>query len=173
MKPAALHAELAALLPRLRRFARVIVWRREDADALVQTALARALARSGQWQAGTRLDSWMFRIIKNAWVDEVRGRLGHERAPGLPAQDEHAHAADASAESLQQDMGQQDVTIVRAVAMLSDDERLVIGLVLADGLPYKDAAEVLDLPVATLASRLLRAREALQSLLSDQARTVP
>jgi RNA polymerase sigma factor (sigma-70 family) len=171
MKPAAFHAELAALLPRLRRFARVIVWRREDADALVQTALARALARSGQWQAGTRLDSWMFRIIKNAWVDEVRGRLGRERAPGLPAQDEHA--AEASAEFPQQNMGQQDMSIVRAVAMLSDDDRLVIGLVLADGLPYKDAAEVLDLPVATLASRLLRAREALQSLLSDQARTVP
>ena len=167
MKPtSAFHAELAALLPRLRRFARTIVWHREDADDLVQTALERALARSGQWQPGTRLDSWMFRIIKNAWVDEVRRRMRPDRV--LPPEAEGEHIGDDSAESQQQRMA-----IEQAVAMLSDDHRLVIGLVLVDGLPYKEAAEVLDLPIGTLTSRLARARDALQALLSDQARTVP
>jgi RNA polymerase sigma-70 factor (ECF subfamily) len=55
---------------------------------------------------------------------------------------------------------------------LADDHRIVIGLVLVDGLSYKDAAGVLDTPVGTLSSRLARARAALQGILSDQARTV-
>ncbi|MFL6709051.1 MAG: RNA polymerase sigma factor [Massilia sp.] len=163
---AAFHAELAALLPRLRRFARTIVWHREDADDLVQAALERALARSNQWEAGTRLDSWMFRIIKNAWVDEVRGRIRRDRVLAPEAEGEHVGDESAAAQ-------QQRIAIEQAVAMLSDDHRMVIGLVLVDGMPYKDAAEVLDVPMGTLTSRLARAREALQALLSDQARTVP
>ncbi|MFN3566980.1 MAG: sigma factor, partial [Burkholderiaceae bacterium] len=62
------------LLPRLRRFARALARHREDADDLVQAALERALTRREQWAAGTRLDSWMFKIINNAWIDEVRSR---------------------------------------------------------------------------------------------------
>jgi RNA polymerase sigma-70 factor (ECF subfamily) len=160
-----LHAEIANLLPRLRRFARTIAWNREDADDLVQVALERALARSGQWQAGTRLDSWMFRIMKNAWIDEVRGRIRSDRVFALEEAGEHI--GDDSAESHQQRMA-----IQQAISMLSDDHRVVVGLVLVDGLPYKEAAEVLDIPMGTLTSRLVRAREALQGLLSDQARTV-
>src|SRR3982751_1675687 len=71
---AALRSEIVALLPRLRRFARTITRHREDADDLVQAALERALRRLDQWQPGTRLDSWMFMIVKNAWIDEVRAR---------------------------------------------------------------------------------------------------
>ncbi len=164
--PAPFHTELAALLPRLRRFARTIAWHREDADDLVQTALERALARSEQWQPGTRLDSWMFRIIKNAWVDEVRGRIRRDRV--LAPEEAGEHVGDGSAEAQQQ-----RIAIEQAIAMLSDDHRVVIGLVLVDGLPYKEAAEILELPMGTLTSRLVRAREALQALLSDQARTVP
>jgi RNA polymerase sigma-70 factor (ECF subfamily) len=58
------------------------------------------------------------------------------------------------------------------MSLLSEDHRMVIGLVLVDGLPYKEAAEVLEIPIGTLTSRLARAREALQELLSDQARKV-
>jgi RNA polymerase sigma-70 factor (ECF subfamily) len=163
--PASLHAEIAKLLPRLRRFARTIAWNCEDADDLVQVALERALVRSGQWQAGTRLDSWMFRIMKNAWIDEVRGRIRQDRV--FAPEEAGEHVGDDSAESHQQRMA-----IQRAISMLSEDHRVVVGLVLVDGLPYKEAAEVLDIPMGTLTSRLVRAREALQGLLSDQARTV-
>jgi RNA polymerase sigma-70 factor (ECF subfamily) len=62
------------------------------------------------------------------------------------------------------------MAIEKAVSLLSEDHRLVIGLVLVDGLPYKEAAEVLEIPMGTLTSRLARAREALQELLSDRAR---
>lgn len=161
-----LHNDIAKLLPRLRRFARSITFHREDADDLVQVALERALGRSEQWQEGTRLDSWMFRIVKNAWVDEVRGRIRRDRV--FAPEEEGEHVGDDYAEA-----HQQRLAIRQAMALLSDDHRMVIGLVLVDGLPYKEAAEVLGIPMGTLTSRLARAREALQGLLSDQARTIP
>ncbi len=164
-KAASIHADIAALLPRLRRFARSITFHREDADDLVQTALERALGRSDQWEAGTRLDSWIFRIVKNAWIDEVRSRKRRDQvfAPEEAAE----HMGDNFAEAHQQRMA-----IQKAMSMLSDDHRVIIALVLVDGMPYKEAADVLEIPMGTLTSRLARAREALQGLLSDQARTV-
>jgi RNA polymerase sigma-70 factor (ECF subfamily) len=162
---ATLHTDIAKLLPRLRRFARSITFHREDADDLVQAAVERALVRSEQWEAGSRLDSWMFRIIKNAWIDEVRSRIRRDRV--FAPEQEGEHVGDASAEA-----HQDQIAIRKAMSLLSDDHRIVIGLVLVDGLPYKEAAEVLEIPIGTLTSRLARAREALQGLLSDQARTV-
>ena len=160
-----LDTEIAALLPRLRRFARSITFHREDADDLVQVAVERALGRSAQWEAGTRLDSWMFRIMKNAWIDEVRSRIRRDRM--FAPEEEGEHVGDDYAEA-----HQQRLAIQKAISLLSEDHRMVIGLVLVDGLPYKEAAEVLEIPMGTLTSRLARAREALQGLLSDQARTV-
>ncbi|HEY0065001.1 MAG TPA: RNA polymerase sigma factor [Telluria sp.] len=162
---AATHADIAALLPRLRRFARAITYHREDADDLVQIAVERALTRTGQWEAGTRLDSWIFRIMKNAWIDEVRSRMRRDQV--FAPEEAGEHVGDGYAEAHQQRMA-----IQKAISMLSDDHRLVIGLVLVDGMAYKEAAQVLEIPIGTLTSRLARAREALQELLSDQARTV-
>jgi RNA polymerase sigma-70 factor (ECF subfamily) len=162
---ATLHTEIANLLPRLRRFARSITFHREDADDLVQVALERALVHSDQWQAGSRLDSWMFRIIKNAWIDEVRSRVRREGV--FAPEQEGEHVGDESAAA-----HQDQLAIRKAVSLLSDEHRIVIGLVLVDGLSYKEAAEVLEIPIGTLTSRLARGREALQGLLSDQARSV-
>ncbi len=159
-----IHTEIAALLPRLRRFARTVTFNREDADDLVQVAVERALTRSAQWEAGTRLDSWIFRIMKNAWIDEVRSRIRRDHVFAPEAAGEHV--GDGFAEAQQQRMA-----IQKAVSLLSDEHRIVIALVLVDGLPYKEAAEVLDIPIGTLTSRLNRARAALQETLSDQART--
>jgi len=162
---APLHTQIAALLPRLRRFARTITFNREDADDLVQIAVERALNRSDQWEAGTRLDSWIFRIMKNAWIDEVRTRIRRDKV--FAPEQEGEHVGDDYAEAHQQRMA-----IQKAISLLSEDHRIVIGLVLVDGLPYKEAAEVLEIPMGTLTSRLARAREALQGLLSDHARNV-
>ena len=60
-----IRAEIAALVPRLRRFAYAICGNRQEGDDLVQTACLKALSRLEQYQRGTRLDSWMFRIIQN------------------------------------------------------------------------------------------------------------
>lgn len=158
-----LPTQIAALLPRLRRFARTITFNREDADDLVQIAVERALNRSAQWEAGTRLDSWIFRIMKNAWIDEVRSRIRRDAV--FAPEEAGEHVGDDYAEAHQQRMA-----IQKAISLLSEDHRIVIGLVLVDGLPYKEAAEVLEVPMGTLTSRLARAREALQGLLSDQTR---
>lgn len=156
-----LRSELAALLPRLRRFGRALTHHREDADDLVQVALERALLHAGQWQPGTRLDSWVFRIMKNAWTDEIRSRARRD-AVLLPEEaGEHVGVAsmDAHADAL---------AVQQAMARLNEDQRVVVALVLVEGLPYKEAAEVLDVPIGTVTSRLARAREALQAQLGGR-----
>jgi len=160
---APLHAEIAALLPRLRRFGRAVTRNHEDADDLVQVAIERALKHIGQWEAGSRLDSWLFRIMKNAWIDEVRVRVRRDR---LFATEEEGQFVgdDASDRQLHR------LAVQQAISRLSEDQRMVVALVLVDGLPYKEAAQVLDIPVGTLTSRLARAREALQAQLSDTER---
>ena len=158
-----LASEIAALLPRMRRFARSLTYHREDADDLVQIAMERALGRSEQYMPGTRLDSWMFRIIKNDWIDEVRSR----------ARRDELFAPEEAGEQVGDDFAQahqQRLAIQKAVSLLSEEHRLVVGLVLVDGLGYKEAAEVLEIPVGTLTSRLARARDALQQILSDQTK---
>ena len=154
-----LRQDIAALLPRLRRFGRALTRHREDADDLVQLAVERALNRSAQWQSGTRLDSWLFRIMQNAWIDELRarGRHGETFAP-----EEQGLQVGVSTTDTQLDA----IAVRRAVAELGDDQRAVVALVLVEGLPYKEAAEVLGIPIGTLTSRLARAREALQQRLS-------
>lgn len=156
------RAELVNLLPRLRRFARALARHREDADDLVQAALERALTRREQWTPGTRLDSWMFKIINNAWIDEVRSRA---RRDALFAPEEEGEAVGAPQAGSPVDA----IAVRRAMALLNDDQRAAVGLVLVEGLPYKEAAEVLGIPIGTLTSRLARAREQLQAALADAA----
>jgi RNA polymerase sigma factor (sigma-70 family) len=151
-------AEIAKLLPRLRRFARTVTRHREDADDLVQAAVERALVHLDQWQPGTRLDSWLFRIMKNAWIDEVRARA--RRSDILLPEEAGEHVGEPLMERHLERMALQ-----QAMQRLNEDQRMAVGLVLVEGLPYKEAAEVLDIPIGTLTSRLARAREALQAVL--------
>ncbi len=157
------RAQLAGLLPRLRRFARVITRNVADADDLVQVALEKALTRADQWRPGSRMDSWMFGIMKNAWIDEIRARRRRERvhAPeeaGATVGDRSAAARDIA------------MSVQAAMARLPEEQRLAIALVLVEGLSYKDAAEALGIPMGTLTSRLARGREALQAVLGRDGR---
>lgn len=156
------RAQIAALLPRLRRFGRALARTKDDADDVVQIAIEKALTRTGQWTPGTRLDSWMFRIMQNVWIDEVRAR---ERRGRIFVREEEAEHVGASPTDAQIDA----IAVRKAVAQLNDDQRAVVGLVLVEGLAYQEAAEVLGIPVGTLTSRLARAREALQRLLGETA----
>jgi RNA polymerase sigma-70 factor (ECF subfamily) len=152
------RTQIAALLPRLRRFGRTLARTREDADDLVQMAIEKALTRTDQWTPGTRLDSWMFRIMQTTWIDEVRARA--RRGQTFVPEEEGEHVGVTSHDA------QMDAMAVRkAVARLGDDQRAVVGLVLVEGLAYQEAAGVLGIPVGTLTSRLARAREALQMML--------
>ena len=156
--------EIVALLPRLRRFARTIARHREDADDLVQIAVERALIRAEQWQPGTRLDSWIFQIMRNAWIDEIRSRVRHDRV--FAPEEAGENVGEATMEAHLQAMA-----VRTAMAQLNEDQRMVIGLVLVEGLSYMEAAEVLGIPVGTLTSRLARARETLQAILLEPKRS--
>ena len=161
---AELRQQIAALLPRLRRFGRTLAHAHEDADDLVQAAIEKALTRSDQWTPGTRLDSWMFRIMHNAWIDELRAR--ERRGQTFLPEEDGEHVGDGAAVS--GSGSQLDAILVRkAVARLSEEHRAVVGLVLVEGQSYQEAAEVLGVPVGTVTSRLARAREALQELLGE------
>lgn len=150
--------EIAALLPRLRRFGRTLARHREDADDLVQIAVERALTHTEQLRPGSRLDSWMFRIMQNAWIDETRVR---ERRNQTFVSEEAGENVGVCTSDAQIDA----IAVRKAVAQLGEDHRVVVALVLVEGLPYQEAADVLGIPVGTLTSRLARARDALQSLL--------
>jgi RNA polymerase sigma factor (sigma-70 family) len=154
-----LRNEIAALLPRLRRFGRNLTRHREDADDLVQLVIERALNRAEQWQPGTRLDSWLFRIMQNAWIDELRarGRAAETFAPEEDGANVGVFDADTQIDA---------IAVRKAVARLGDEQRAVVALVLVEGLPYKEAASVLGIPIGTLTSRLARARDTLQAMLS-------
>lgn len=151
--------DIAALLPRLRRFGRTLARNPEDADDLVQIAVERALTHTHQWQPGTRLDSWMFRIMQNAWIDESRAR---ERRQQTFVEEEAGENVGVSPNEAQMDA----IAVRKAVAQLNDEQRAVVGLVLVEGLPYKEAADVLGIPIGTLTSRLARARDTLQAILA-------
>src|SRR5437762_10749278 len=127
-----LRLELVALLPRLRRFARTITHQREDADDLVQLAVERALLRLDQWRPGTRLDSWMFTIMKNAWIDEVRARSRRD-AVFLP--EEAGENVGQAAGEWPADRQNVRMDVQRAMEQLGEDQRLAVGLVLVEGLP--------------------------------------
>jgi RNA polymerase sigma factor (sigma-70 family) len=158
--------ELVILLPRLRRLARALSRDHADADDLVQLSLARALERQAQWQPGTRLDSWTMRIMKNAWIDEIRSR--RRRAAVFAPEEAGAAVGDDGAAAVETRLAAREVAA--AMARLPPDQRMAVALVLVDGLSYREAAEVLDEPVGTLTSRLARGRAALLADLKEQAR---
>jgi RNA polymerase sigma-70 factor (ECF subfamily) len=139
--------------------ARVLARNPADADDLVQVAVERALERRGQWAAGTRLDSWAFRIMKNAWIDETRSRTRKARV-FAPAE-EGERVADDRVVSMETRL--EATAVERALAALPEEQRLPIALVLIEGLSYKEAAEVLEIPMGTGTSRLVRGRLALMA----------
>jgi len=153
-----IHEQIVTLLPRLRRFARNLARNPHDADDVVQIAVERALLRLDQWRSDARLDSWLFKIVRNAWIDEVRARA--RRAKILMPEEAGEQVGEATMER-EIDRWSAESALTR----LPEDQRVAVSLVLVEGLSYKDAAEVLDVPVGTLTSRLARGREALQEML--------
>lgn len=155
---------MLALLPRLRRMARVMAWEPADADDLTQLTLERALLRRDQWRPGTRLDSWMFRIMRNAWIDETRSR--RRRSQVFGSSDLAELAADPAVPSLEARLAASAVE--RALDALPEDQRLAVALVLIEGLSYQEAADCLEVTLGALTSRLARGRATLQTVLTEQ-----
>jgi RNA polymerase sigma-70 factor (ECF subfamily) len=155
------HEQIVALLPRLRRFAKNLTRNPHDADDIVQIAVERALGRLEQWRSDARLDSWMFKIVRNAWIDELRSR-GRRDKIFLAAEAGENIGTDSMARETEW------LSVQAAMARLPQEQREAVSLVLIEGLPYREAAEVLEVPVGTLTSRLARGREALQAMLGAE-----
>jgi RNA polymerase sigma-70 factor (ECF subfamily) len=158
--PEELRAALVALLPRLRRFARALARDAHDADDLVQIAVERALTRAAQLRPDAPLSSWMFGIVRNAWLDELRARGRRAR---LFAPAESAEQIGAASQGAPADL----LAVQDALARLPEEQRAAVALVLIEGLSYKEAAHVMEVPIGTLTSRLARGREALQEMLGE------
>jgi RNA polymerase sigma-70 factor (ECF subfamily) len=153
--------QIVGHLPRLRRFARSLARNPHDADDLVQIAVERALLRIGQWRPGSNLLSWLFGIVRNAWVDEARSRGRRDRlfAPEDAAADIGKRTNDTEIEMW---------SVQTALERLPEEQRTAIALVLIEGLSYKEASEALAIPIGTLTSRLARGREALTAALEEK-----
>lgn len=160
------RAEMVALLPRLRRFARGLAGTADQADDLVQAACERAIARIEQWTPGTRLDSWMFRIVQTIWLDERRAakvRTGEGRVEAAEAAD-----PELTVDGVRRMEAHLTYDAVRrAIANLPEEQRAVMLLVCVEGQTYKEAAETLSIPIGTVMSRLARARLGLSRVLGE------
>ncbi len=154
---AVFQADLVALVPRLRRFALSLAGNRQDADDLVQAACEKALRHAAQFVPGTRMDSWMYRIIQNLWLDDRR----KSARQGAAVDPEDVQLSDdGKAASLPQDRMMLAQTR-KAMGELPEGQRAVLALVAIEGLSYREVAETLQVPIGTVMSRLSRAREAL------------
>jgi len=147
-------------LPRLRRYAWALVGDRAAADDLVQDTLERAWTRIAQWRAGSDLRAWLFSIMHNLRVDQLR-------RPGLAirAIDDADFAVPTRAT---QSDGLEVIDLETALARLPEEQRAVLLLVALEELRYEDIAATLAIPVGTVMSRLSRGRERLRLILEDR-----
>lgn len=163
--PDRFRRDLVALVPKLRRFALSLCGNAQDADDLVQAACEKALRNAAQFEPGTRMDSWMYRIVQTLWLDDRRRAA--RRGPAVSPEDAFL-SDEGKAASLPEDR----MMLARARAAmqeLPEGQRVVLSLVAIEGLSYREAAETLDLPLGTVMSRLSRAREALLPKLGRSA----
>jgi RNA polymerase sigma factor (sigma-70 family) len=154
---------LTEVLPRLRRFAHGLSRDRADADDLTQLTIERALRSRDRWEPGTRLDAWLYRIMRNLWIDEGRSRTRRGRHELPPEHGQTAGFDPRPGQEAAIDLER----VMTAMARLPDEQREVVALILVEGFGYREAAELLDLPIGTVSSRLVRGRTALLAMLGE------
>ena len=159
--PIAFRQQLLGAIPRLRRYARSLVFDASAADDLVQTALERALAHWHQFDQRRDILVWTVSIAHNAYMDD---RRRHARTPWFDADPE---AALAQAQAATSDPGLR-IDLLSALKRLPAEQREPILLVAVEQLSYAECAEVLRIPVGTVMSRISRGRVALRALLEGR-----
>jgi RNA polymerase sigma-70 factor, ECF subfamily len=153
-----LRRQIETLIPRLRRYARALVHDRVAADDLIQDCLARAIAKIHLWQEGTDLGAWLFTILHNQYISLAR-RAARER-DHLELQRGYQELALSPNQNTRLELRD----LERAIAKLSDEQRVVLLLIGLEGMGYDEVATVLNVPVGTVRSRLSRARKTLRIL---------
>jgi RNA polymerase sigma-70 factor (ECF subfamily) len=154
--------DLVQLLPRLRRFALTLSGQAADADDLVQMTCERAMLKAGQWVAGTRLDSWMFTMMRNLWVSELRSRRVRDGAGRVDAAETTELATEIGAVEIL--AGNQLADLILG---LPEGLAATLLLVSVEGHSYQEAADVLDIPIGTVMSRMSRARQLMRQRLAS------
>lgn len=158
--PEAMRRALVAALPRLRRFCHALAANAADGDDLMQATVERALSRAHQFEEGTRLDSWLFRIAQNLRIDAARSAA---RRGTSVAVDEAFDIAGEDGRELVESRSQL-AAAEQALAALPEDQRAVFVLVVIEGLSYREAAEASGVPIGTVMSRIARARTRIESV---------
>jgi RNA polymerase sigma-70 factor (ECF subfamily) len=151
-----MQLQVEPLIPALRRYARALVRNRATADDLVQDCLERAVRRWHQHRDG-EVRAWLFAILHNLAVDQFRKVTARGRDVAIDAmsEDDFGEAAGQERRMMCQD-------VLNKLGRLPEEQRAVLLLVAVEDLSYADAANVLNIPVGTVMSRLSRARERLQ-----------
>lgn len=155
---------LTQCLPRLRRFAHSLSRDSADADDLTQATIERALLARAQWRPGTRLDSWLYRIMRNLWIDTARSRARSAKREAPPEAGDSVGIDPRPGMEASIDLAR----IMAAMSGLPDEQREVVALILVEGFGYRETAEMLDLPIGTVSSRLVRGRNALLDLVGER-----
>lgn len=156
--------ELVALLPRMRRFAYALTGSKEEAEDVLQSACEKALSRLDQFAPGTRLDSWMFQIIRTVRIDRIRyaARRPTTSDAGI------AETASFDARTHEQIVARMELDIIREeISRLPEEQRVVLALVTIDGVSYQEAADMIGVPIGTVMSRLARARRKLADAIAS------
>ncbi len=155
------------MLPRLRRFAYGLCGDPHDADDLVQHTCQRAIDRFDNWRPGTSLENWMFAIARNAYLDLYRSRqVRADHAAAVRATTDGSLDGEGRAEH-----GVMIGEIVPLLGRMPEDQRTALLLALVEGLSYQEIADIQQVPVGTVTSRIGRARQTLQQALSSEAGT--
>ena len=150
-----LRDQIVGLLPRLRRFGLSLTKDLDSADDLVQAACERALTRLDQLREGSRLDSWLCRIIYTQWIDTLRRRQVRTEKLIVLSRETDSRSASSVADP----NFSTSLDVRTALESLSEEHRAAVMLVCVEGYGYAEAADVLNVPAGTIASRVSRARE--------------
>lgn len=154
-----IEQRIVVYIPRLRRYAHSLFQGHSaSADDLVQDCLERALSRSHPWQEGTDLRAWLFTIMHNIYVNQIRRGSNGPSFEVLP-ETINKSIADTSIVKLEL------IDLQVAISMLPPDQREILLLVTLEGLPYRQVASILDIPEGTVMSKLSRTRQHLRKLM--------
>jgi RNA polymerase sigma-70 factor, ECF subfamily len=159
-----LRLQLVTMLPRLRRFASSLTRNTAEADDLVQATCEKALRAADRFEAGTRLDSWLYRIMQNQWIDDMRKR----KTQGVEQQVDEAFdlVGEEGVRTSNARLAAREV--LQALGKLPEEQRSIVTLVCVEDLSYREVAEILSIPLGTVMSRLSRARRALADALGAE-----
>ena len=152
-----IREQMIGLIPRLRRFALTLTSNDADADDLVQSTFLKGIENLDKWQVGSRLDSWLYRIAQNIWLNTIR----HQKVKSSYAKDQvfvQDSVIDGEDAVIQKSELKQ---VEMGFNTLPADQKTALLLVAIEGYGYQEAAEILEIPVGTVTSRIARARQSL------------